>query len=159
MKPSQIDHTQGRLFESRLSDQLNPNHELIHLARQIDWVNWDKECSDIFTDNSLGGQPPKPVRLIIGLIMLQHTYNLSDKEVIYLWPENPYWQHFCGFDYLQWEKPIDPSSLAHWKKRLGDDLIEKILKEKDFVDFLNKGSQKSHFKKIISWLFNKINNS
>ncbi len=157
MKPSQIDHTQGRLFESRLSDQLNPNHDLIQLAQQIDWISFDKECSKIFTDNILGGQPPKPVRLIIGLIMLQHIYDLSDKEIIYLWLENPYWQFFCGYDFLQLEKPIDPSSLAHWKKRLGNNFIEKILKQPVFIDFKNKNSKKSNLKKILSWIFDKIN--
>jgi transposase, IS5 family len=29
--------------------------------------------------------------------------------------ENPYWQFFCGFDYLQHQLPINPSSLTRWR--------------------------------------------
>ena len=43
------------------------------------------------------------------------------------WVENPYWQFFCGYDFLQWEKPIDSSSLPRWRNRLGVEGIEKIL--------------------------------
>jgi transposase, IS5 family len=37
--------------------------------------------------------------------------------------ENPYWQYFCGFDYLQLALPIDPSSLVRWRRRIGQDGI------------------------------------
>jgi transposase, IS5 family len=35
--------------------------------------------------------------------------------------ENLYWQFFCGFDYLQHQLPIDPSSLTRWRERIGSD--------------------------------------
>jgi IS5 family transposase len=31
----------------------------------------------------------------------------------------PYWQFFCGFDYLQHRLPIDPSSLTRWREYIG----------------------------------------
>jgi len=49
----------------------------------------------------------------------QHCYNLSDEQVCERWVENPYWQFFCGFDYLQHRLPIDPSSLTRWRERIG----------------------------------------
>ena len=78
------------------------------------------------TDN--GGQPPKPVRLMVGLLLLQYMHNLSDEEVVRTWVENPYWQYFCGFDFLQWKMPINPSSLTRWRNRLGEGKLEQILK-------------------------------
>lgn len=51
--------------------------------------------------------------------MLQQMGGYSDEGAIEEWVEKPYWQFFCGYDYLQWEKPIDPSSLSRWRGRLG----------------------------------------
>jgi len=56
------------------------------------------------------GRPGVPIRLMVGLCYLQHTFQLSDQEVVEGWVENPYWQVFCGFDHLQLKLPIDPSS-------------------------------------------------
>jgi len=61
--------------------------------------------------------------------MLQHMNNYSDEAVVEKWVENPYWQSFCGYDFLQWEAPIDPTSLIQWRQRLGTDRLEKILQE------------------------------
>jgi IS5 family transposase len=36
-------------------------------------------------------------------------------------------QYVCGFDYLQLELPIDPSSLVRWRRRIGQDGIEVLL--------------------------------
>ena len=43
------------------------------------------------------------------------------------WVENPYWQFFCGCQYMQHELPIDPSSLSRWRKRVGAERLEKLL--------------------------------
>jgi IS5 family transposase len=50
--------------------------------------------------------------LIAGLHYLQHTYGLSDEQVVQRWAENPYWQYFCGETYFQPALPIDASSIT-----------------------------------------------
>ena len=67
--------------------------------------------------------------LVVGLMMLQHMYNFSDERVVNVWIENPYWQFFCGEQQLQWEMPINPSSIPRWRKRIGKDGMNKILRE------------------------------
>jgi hypothetical protein len=37
-KPSKISNVQSRLFQSRLSQQLNPKHPLVLLTHSIDWA-------------------------------------------------------------------------------------------------------------------------
>ena len=64
---------------------------------------------------------------MVGLSYLQHTCALSDEEVVARWVENPYWQYFCGFDYLQLALPIDPSSLVRWRQRIGEEGMELLL--------------------------------
>jgi len=147
MKPSKTNHRQGRLFETRLSGLLNPKNELLRLAEEINWDYLEKECSSVFIDQGLGGQPPKPVRLMLGLLMLEHIHSYSDEEVVAKWVENPYWQFFCGYDFLQWEMPIDPTSLTRWRQRLGKELLEKILKETIKVALQTKTVKKQSLKK------------
>ena len=125
MKPKKINQDQGLLFQQRLSNQLNPGHELYILSKLVDWRYFEQEFSNLFSESK--GAPAKPVRLVTGILMLQHMYGLSDEEVVHFWIENPYWQFFCGYDHLQWQFPIDPSSLSKWRKRLGEKGMEKIL--------------------------------
>lgn len=107
-------------------EQLKPNHELYVLAEKIDWDPLETEFSGVFSNSK--GASGKPVRLVVGLLMLDHMYGLSDEDVDYTWVENPYWQFFCGYDFFQWNFPIDPSSLSRWRKRLGSQGMEIILK-------------------------------
>ncbi|MGL4371324.1 MAG: transposase, partial [Alphaproteobacteria bacterium] len=112
MKPSKTDTSQGDLFKERLSNLLNPRDPLFILAGQINWCELEECFGSSFKDGP--GQPPKPIRLMVGLMMLQHLHDLSDEEVVKQWVQNPCWQYFCGFDYLQWDLPADGSSLTRW---------------------------------------------
>ena len=125
MKPKQIRHDQEMLFDTRLSHLLNPKNELAVLSKQIDWEKIDKELSECFCEDN--GAPAKNSRLVVGLLILQHLHGISDEKVVFQWVENPYWQLFCGYDYLQWSFPIHPSSLTKWRKRLGTDGLESVL--------------------------------
>lgn len=127
MKPHKTDTAQSELFKNRLSNQLNPKDPLILLAGQINWSFFEEEFGSLYKSGA--GQPPKPVRLMVGLMLLQHMHGLSDEQVVHQWVQNPYWQYFCGYDYLQWELPSDPSSLTRWRNRLGEENLEKILAE------------------------------
>ena len=127
MKPVKIQTEQSHLFKNRLSNQINMRHELVILSKVINWDALDTEIGSMHKDTIKGGQPPKPVRLMVGLLLLEYLKNLSDEEVVRNWVENPYWQYFCGYDFLQLEMPIDPSSLTRWRNRLGTEKLEKIL--------------------------------
>ncbi|MFI5334214.1 MAG: transposase [Chlamydiales bacterium] len=110
MKPKAIRQNQDLLFKSRLSEQLNPQHELLRLARAIDRNQLKAEFSPLFS--SVPGYQPIPIRLACGLMILQHMFDVSDERVVEAWVENPYRQVFCGYDFLQWELPMHPTSLT-----------------------------------------------
>lgn len=40
----------------------------------------------------------------------------------------PYWQFFCGFEFFQHEAPIDASTMTRWRKRIGPEGLEQMLK-------------------------------
>jgi len=127
MKPIKKITHQSNFLSPWLCTILNSSHELYKLAGKIDWKTLEDEFEVLFVENK--GAPAKPVRLVVGIMMLQHMYDYSDEGVVEEWIENPYWQFFCGEQQLQWGLPIDPSSLPRWRKRIGKDGMNKILEE------------------------------
>lgn len=61
------------------------------------------------------------------MLYLQHAHALSDEDVVARWVENPYFQHLCGETFFQHRRPIDPSSLTNWRKRIGEEGVEWLL--------------------------------
>jgi len=59
---------------------------------------------------------------------LKFQNDLSDEDVVAVWVENPYWQHFSGMTHFQHSMPIDPSSMTRWRKRLGEAGAEQMLR-------------------------------
>jgi IS5 family transposase len=149
MKPIKVDHSQTSLLEPRLSNILNPRHELLILAKAIDWQSLENEFTLLFVDGRKGGNEANPVRLMVGLLMLQHMFGLSDEEVVSHWLENGYWQFFCGYDYLQWSKPICPSSLSRWRSRLGESGMQKILSATIVTAISTKAVEKKSLEQVI----------
>jgi IS5 family transposase len=47
MKPSKINNSQNNLFKNRLSNQLNPRHELFILASKLPWALLEEEFADL----------------------------------------------------------------------------------------------------------------
>ena len=112
------------LFRNRLDQILNYKHPLFLLANAIDWEYFVGEFGPLYVENK--GRPGKPIRLLVALHYLKHTYDESDESVVERFVENPYWQYFCGFEYFHHEFPLDPTSLVKWRKRIGEDGMEKL---------------------------------
>jgi IS5 family transposase len=115
------------LFRSRLDQVINMDHALVKLARTIDWRFLEEKFGAMYADGS--GRPPLPTRLMAGLAILKHTYNLSDEVVCELWIENPYYQYFCGEEFFQHRLPLDRSSMTNWRHRMGEERLQALLQE------------------------------
>ncbi|MBF0357820.1 MAG: transposase [Magnetococcales bacterium] len=127
MKPkkSKIE-PQGDLFHMRLELICDPDHELVRLAGRIDWAGLEDRFEPLYAD---GGAPGTSIRMMSGLTMLQSMHGLSEDQIVDRWPENPYWQLLCGETFFRNEKPIDRSSMGNWRRRIGEDGLEYLLKE------------------------------
>lgn len=110
-----------------LKDQLNLEHPLVKLSEALDWEAFEREFGQ--TVGSEGGRPALPARLLVGLHYLKALYDESDESVVAKWVENPYWQYFCGEETFQHEFPCHPTSLPKWRRRVGVEGVEKLLKQ------------------------------
>ncbi len=107
------------LFRARLDQIINLKHALAVLADKIDWAWIDDELAAYFSDQ---GRPAEPVRFMIGMFLLKHTYALSDEEVWERWVHDPYFQYFTGEEFFRHALPHERSGMSHWRKRVGDHL-------------------------------------
>ena len=67
---------------------------------------------------------------MVGLTYLKYLYNLSDRKLIQFFLQNPSWQYFCGFEYMQDKVPCDSSCLTRFRReRLKEEGCQELLKE------------------------------
>lgn len=125
MKHRQRPEGQDDLLRPRLVDMFDMRHELVKLAEMIAWKFLETDWAGFFPSTT--GRPEASPRLVAGLMYLQHAYRLSDEAVIVRWVDSPYFQHFTGETFFQHRPPIDPSSLARWCQRIGEDGVEWLL--------------------------------
>jgi transposase, IS5 family len=115
------------LFRARLDQIIDMGRALVRLAHTIDWGFLEERFGAVYEDGA--GRPPLPTRLMAGLAILKHTYDLSDEVVCELWLENPYYQYFCGEEFFQHRLPFDRSSITRWRSRMGAERLQALLQE------------------------------
>jgi IS5 family transposase len=77
---------------------------------------------------SNAGRPKLPIRLMVSLLYLKNSFNLSDEELVVRWSENILWQYFSGMDYYEHRLPCDATQIGRFRKALGEDGLELLLK-------------------------------
>src|SRR5579871_2575410 len=128
MRPKERRATgQTDLLRSRLDAIIDMGHPLVKLARTIDWSFLEQQFGAVYEDKP--GRPPLPTRLMAGLAILKHTYDLSDEVLCERWVENPYYQFFCGEEFFQHRLVFDRSSLTRWRQRMGEERLQALLQE------------------------------
>jgi len=120
-KPSQ--NTQPSLFQPLLVDMLDTRDPLIALSDAIDWEEFEKAYAPLY---STEGRPAKPIRMMVGLLILKQVENLSDESVVVQYKRNPYYQYFCGKEVYTPSLPCDATELVKFRQRIGSDGIEQI---------------------------------
>ena len=77
---------------------------------------------------SNAGRPKLPIRLMASLLYLKHSFDLSDEELVVRWSENILWQFFSGRDYYEHRQPCDPTQIGRFRRDLGEEGMELLLK-------------------------------
>jgi IS5 family transposase len=124
MKSNSPNQDETSFLYQGLKEMLNPKEPMYQLAEKIPWLELEKAFTKYYVEF---GRPSKPIRLMVSLMLLKHMNNLGDETVIEQWVQNPYWQYFSGEKTFQWKFPVEPSDLVHFRKRIGEEGIKKIL--------------------------------
>ena len=148
MKPQEhVDSGLNDLFRSRLDQIIDMKHPLAKLARQVDWGFLEETFGAVYKDGP--GHPPLPTRLMAGLAILKHTYNLSDERLCEAWVENPYYQLFCGEEFFRHDLPFDRSSITRWRKRMGEEKLAVLIQESLNIAARTGAAKPADFTQII----------
>jgi transposase, IS5 family len=134
---------QIEMFKTVLLSFINPGHELCLLAKKIDWDNLEKEFAPLYAKV---GRPSIPIRTIVGLLLLKQIYDLGDETVMERYIDSPYFQHFCGEIYFQYDYPFDPSDFVHFRKRIGEKGMRVIFKQS--IDLFGKEKIRKEVKEV-----------
>jgi len=112
------DHRTKPMFEELFpfGGKLDAKNRWLKIGELIPWDQLENSYSKHF---STTGRPAHDARLVIGLLLLKHMTNTSDREIVQLVCENPYLLAFCGRDNFNTGKLIGPSTLTNVRKRIG----------------------------------------
>lgn len=139
-------------FRSRLDQMIDLRHPLAVLATRLPWASIEAAVAPKLAqeakpakrvagvdlagafDGEFGGgispagRPRLPIRLMVSLLYLKNSFNLSDEELVERWAENVQWQFFSGMDYYEPRLPCDATQIGRFRRLLGEDGIEQLLK-------------------------------
>ena len=88
---------QPDLFNPLLEDFIDMKHELVLLARKIDWDYFQKEFAPLYSHR---GQKAMPIRLMIGCLILKHLYDLGEETLAKEWVMDPLYAILLWRDYF-----------------------------------------------------------
>ena len=87
------------------------------------------------------GRPAKPIRVMVGCLMLKRLDHRGDETLMDRWIENPDMRYFTGSDVMKHGPPCDPSDWRPMRDRMGQAGVEKIFA--DSVQLHQKEMKKS----------------
>jgi len=146
MRPPKSYYTgQFDLLNPRLDCIINMRHELVLISQKINWEELEKHFAKFYSNE---GRCGVKTRLMVGLHILKHMYNLSDETVCAQYVVNPYYQYLCGEEFFQHKLNMERSSMTHWRNRVGENAMIKLLQESIKIALKNEAIKASELKKI-----------
>lgn len=158
-------------FRARLDEMIDLRHPLAVLASRMPWAQIEASLAPLFTSDSrdartradvdlfgptqvaagpgAGGRPRLPIRLMVALLYLKHTYGLSDEEVVARWSENVVWQFFSGMQYYEPRLPCDATQIGRFRRVLGEAGVEELLARTIEAAVEMKAVRHSEFERVI----------
>ena len=139
-------------FRNRIDLMIDLKHPLAVLAKRLPWAQIEAALAPKFArqdragvvvegvdmlgptltvagaGRSNAGRPRLPMRLLISLVYLKHSFNLSDEELCERWSENVLWQFFSGQEYYEHRLPCDATQIGRFRRDIGEDGLEQLLK-------------------------------
>ena len=110
-------------FNQPLGLHMNPDNRWIQMADQIPWDVFEKKYAHAFKNERRDGNISKPLRMALGAMIIQARYGFSDRELVEMLTESPYFQYFIGLPGYQQEPPFEASLMVSFRKRISADTL------------------------------------
>lgn len=148
-------------------------HPLAVLGNRLPWNKIEESLAPLFThkdregqriegDDLLGsvmvvagagvsnaGRQRLSIRLMASLLYLKNSFNLSDEELVARWSENVVWQYFSGQEYYEPRLPCDATQIGRFRRAIGEDGLEKLLKFTIETAVEIKAVKRNEFERVI----------
>jgi hypothetical protein len=147
-------------FELSRQTGLSPDNRWVIMAELVPWEEFEEEYAQNFAEEI--GAPAKIFRMALGALIIKEKLGTSDRETVEQIRENPYLQYFLGRSAYSNEAPFEASILVHFRKKIGQDLLNKVNKkmvmreiekkkasEKSIEKKEEEGGQRNHRGKLI----------
>lgn len=102
-----------------MQELLDPTDDLVKLAGVI---NWEDVHDKLVPYYSNVGRQGLPVRLMVGLHILKHKFNMSDDQCTSRLRGDMYWMYFCGVDTETLRNKfqhLNSATMTKFRKRIG----------------------------------------
>ena len=112
------------LFKTPFEQQLSPDNRWVRMA---DLVPWD-DLARLFARSmdEQQGRPSVDLRTVLGVLLVKHIEDLSDRRAIEYVQENIYAQYFVGLSSFQTEPVFVAHLLVTIRQRLGRQNSERL---------------------------------
>ena len=107
-----------------LEDMLDAGNRWVVRARAVPWKELERELAPKLYSSR--GAPAKPLRMMLGAMMIGDELKLSDKETAQQIRENPYMQYFIGLKQFTREPMFAASCLTLFRKRINPAVRKQI---------------------------------
>lgn len=111
-------------FHHPFGIKLNSENRWVRLSKIIPWSDYEMQYAQQLSNGI--GAPALSFRTALGSLIVKEMLGLSDRATVEQITENPYLQFFIGLPSFQLDEPFDHSMFAHFRKRIGMDLIRSL---------------------------------
>ena len=103
---------------------MNTENHWAKKVKCIPWTEIEEKYAVLFSSNT--GMSAKPLRRVLGSLLIQKQLGFSDRELVEEITKNSYFQYFIGLPGFQPKTPFVPPLLVEFRKRLNDEALGEI---------------------------------
>ena len=122
------EHPEFVNFYLPFNGKLDRDNRWVRLAGQMPWEKVQEAYRQGLAGSQMGA-PAKSGRIAFGALIIKERLGISDQETVEQIAENPYLQYFLGLSEYRAEPLFDPSMMVHFRKRFGQEQLDRINEE------------------------------